>query len=270
MSAHVCSGPIGGSGVPFTTRIVRANVPAIKIVVLISTYMDSLAQGAVRSAFEAEPDAVMVAEGRAGPPIEDPDVPPTTLGAWEDAVHFCEGTWHTDGQKRTWMARHAVETWGAPLWGVWLDGDEVLVNGRWLRDRLQLLTWQDDERIAAQPDEPPTCGHPLRVIELDGSVAVAAAKCIRLDLVKAFLVSSSAIKFKTGVMAGYGNQPDSVRAWWGPRMQAVREDKRYLEPPLPLEPYVVHRSGLRHPKRAELRMHQQEEAELIRLGMKGS
>ncbi len=234
----------------------------MKLVGLVSCYKEGrLVQGAIRSALEAC-DHVAVFEGPAGEHLED--VPESDFGELE-GFHFQTGEWTTDAAKRTAMVKWC-RGYGSPTWGVWIDGDEVLVNGWALRDALQAVLWRDEEEGGK-----PSGGFPLRLVEMDGSLAVCRAKCVRVDLIDRYLVSSSGIRFKSGaVLADHaeGNLPQKISEWYiSERVKAIGEDRMMLEPPLPCEPFLVHRSPLRHPLRRKLRMHEQEARELRRLGI---
>lgn len=226
---------------------------------LCSTYKEGeLSRMAIESCLAAHFDQVIVFEGPAGEelPGELPDswIPP--------AVTARNGRWKTDAAKRTAMVK-ATRGFSEPTWGVWVDGDEVLLNGEFLRDQLQAVLWRD-EREGGQP----TAGFPLRLVEMDGSVAVCRAKCVRVDLIERYIVSSSGILFRNGAMMAEGNLPMAQAEWWIPeRMRLLEEGRMILTPPLPGEPYLLHRSPLRHPERAKVRLHVQEGRELDRLGL---
>lgn len=235
------------------------------IVGLCSSYAEgTLIQHAIRSALEGC-DQVVCFEGPAGDPIEG--VPETDLGMWAGAagLRFHRGEWKTDAAKRTAMVKHCQGRWptGA-IWGVWVDGDEILMNGEYLRDYIQQVTWLDKH----DPQDTPRAGFPIPLVELDGRVITCRAKVIRIDLIDHYLVSSSGIVFKNGVTMAEGNLPVDAEAWYQDREKEIVEDHAvFLPPPLPFEPYLAHRSALRHPLRAGLRMHEQEADELRRLGV---
>lgn len=229
----------------------------MKLISLISSYKEGpLIQAAIRSALVPGISRVVVFEGAAGPPLDG--CSETDLGDYSYTVDYHEGTWSTDAAKRTAIVKYAQQ-FGSPLWGVWIDGDEALINGEYLRDHVQRLEWQ------SEIDAEPYVGMPLRLVEMDGSVSVASGRVLRLDLISNYVVSIGGIKFKGGHTESHGNLPQSIREWRGPRTEAVLRDHLYLDPPLPGEPFLLHRSPLRHPERAKLRMHEQETRELERL-----
>lgn len=238
------------------------------VVGLVSCYREGrLIQAAVGSLMVPGISRVFVFEGPAGmivsaeaPETEITETPP---GA---QLEVRRGTWVTDAAKRTAIVKHVQAQYPKEqVWGVWVDGDEVLLNGAFLYDLLQALAWRDE----AEPDAPPTAGFPIRLVEMDGSVVVCRAKVLRVDLVSNYVVSSSGIRFKNGVVQAEGNLPDRIGDWWVPeRMAKLEAGERMLDAPLPGEPILLHRSPLRHPARAGARMHVQEAAELRKLGVK--
>lgn len=231
---------------------------AAVIVGLVSCYLEGpLVRGAVESALEAA-DHVLVFEGPAGEPLDDKRIPPSELpyGTWSgvDVVH---GTWRTDAKKRTAMIE-ACRRFEPPVWGVWVDGDEILVNARYLRDWLRVFDWRDE----LTPDAPATLGWPLKLVELDGGVVVCRGKCVRVDLIDSYSVSSSVFRTVADVEHGEGNVPFDYPKWAQDRAAGFAEGRLYLRPPLPCEPFLLHRSALRHPLRLGLRLHEQEAVEL--------
>jgi hypothetical protein len=242
--------------------------PPFFMVAMLSTYREGpLAFEAAKSCFDANMDGVVVWEGQAGPARAE-TAPETELPA-ADLLHYREGAWASDAAKRTAMLKWAREKWHQrPLWIVWLDGDEVLVNGRYLRDMLQLVMWEDELRGAsiANPDNPPSGGLPLRLVEADGSVSFAKGRCVRGDFVRRYTVSNLMLETVTGLELRLGNVQEREQDWTGPRRE-MHGEHMVLMPPLPCEPFVVHRSHLRHPARQTLRLHEQEHDELVRLGL---
>lgn len=243
----------------------------ITIVGMCSLYREGrLARLAVKSLVEAELDAVIVFEGIAGK--EHAEGPATDVGEYRRRVSWCEGVWATDAEKLTTMLNYAKQNYKTPLWGVWLAGDEVLVNGEHLRDMLQRVEWDNDVegRSILNPENFPTVGVPLRTVEHDGSVGLVRARCVRLDLIRRYVVSSHVLELVGGQVVQQGTQPDSASQWLEPRVAAYVDsgrDQNFLLPPLPGEPFTIHRSYYRHPDRQRLRMHVQERAELLAAGL---
>lgn len=231
----------------------------MRVVGLISSYKEGpLIQHAIRTAMEAC-DSVYVLEGPAGAPLEA-EVPETELGDYSGRVQIDAGRWRSDARKRTVLLQWAQREYGGPLWGLWLDADEVLVNGEYLRDWLQLLTWQEQSGGGRAE----RC--PLRLVELDGSISVTFAKLVRIDLVRSYEVSIAELLDEHGQIAKAGNFHDSFARYLDldpGRAAKLGQGYLYWPPgPAPLDPYIVHRSSLRHPARAGLRMNEQEASEL--------
>lgn len=252
----------------------------MKLLALISSYKEgTLIRGAINSAMGGT-DEVIVFEGPAGPPLEA-DCPETDAGFLRELCTWREGTWRTDAEKRTAMIAETRKH-EPPVWGVMVDGDEILVNGQYLRDELQALMWQEE----AEGGDP-FLGWPMNIVEHDGNVASCRAKVLRLDLIDSYSVSSSVFKTAIGTTHGEGNL--QVKLSELPQSVAVERliskieessgtqkeelialaqdlsDRLVLAPPLPGEPHLVHRSHLRHPNRRGLRMHEQEAAEIERV-----
>lgn len=232
----------------------------MKILGMCSSYMEgALVQGAIRSLLTAC-DHVLVMEGPAGPPVEG--CPPSELGLPYNRVTIQEGRWRTDARKRQAMLEWA-QRWHTdphvPLWGVIVDADEVLFNGEYVRDWLQALVWAEEADPTRQTE---FLGKPLRLIELDGGVSWARARLLRLDRIRTYEVSTSMFTNHRGIRHGEGNVPDKYSEWAEPRASYFEGDVMLCHPPIPGEPHLLHRSGLRHPARRGVRMHEQEASEL--------
>ena len=228
---------------------------------LVSTYLDgNLAYHAVKSAL-ACCDQVLVLEGPCGDPLQA-DVPATYLGELADdpRVTVQTGRWRTDAKKRTAMVEWAHRHASGPTWGLWLDADEYLVNGEFLPDWLQYLTWMDER------DDTPTMRQPLRLVELDGSISMSYVKLVRVDLVREYRVSIANLVNQMGIEEKAGNLHEHIGPWMQAHQQAAKGFLYWPPGPGPLDPFIVHRSMLRHPDRAGLRLHEQEAQELRRIG----
>ena len=238
----------------------------ISLVALVSAYKEGpLALGAIESALSCRPDRCLVMEGTAG---EEIDGCPDTVFSRGNGYELEYGSWRADAEKRTAMVER-VRGWNlpAPVWGVWVDGDEILENGRFLRDILQRLEWEDELRAASidEPENLPSMGYPIRIVEPSGLIITCRAKVIRLDLVKRYVVSSSVVESVLGGYMGEGNKPDSLSKWFDDReLFAAKDYAFYAHPPLPCEPFLVHRSWQRHPARSGTRMSDQEAVEFAR------
>ena len=260
------------------------------LVALISTYQEgTLANAAVQSCLTAGLE-VVVWEGPAGE--ERCDEAPVTeiLPTIDFRWHAAE--WSTDAVKRTEMLNYAKQQWHTkPLWVLWLDGDEQLLNGRALWDMCQSIMWADEHTGASilKPDNPPTGGAPIRLVEPDGSTSLLKGRLVRGDLIRSYVVSNLVLEMVNGISLRLGNvqtrvedQPHVQAAiHLGQLIQEASGSKKaeleeklndlfgllYLSPPLPGEPVIVHRSHLRHPARQALRMHEQEADQLDILGL---
>lgn len=234
----------------------------MKIIGLISSYLEGrLLEGAMRSLDRVGLDDFLVYEGPAGEPlnVNNSDLASTFA---RDVVHVSKcGRWRTDARKRNEMvqeAKHRAASIREPLWGVWLDGDEILVNGEYLRDQLQAVTWADEDGE--------TIHWPIRLIEADGSISIVVNRLVRLDLVQSVDISASVITNVHGVEEAWGNKQEDARIWLEMWMGGIDRGKMVAWPPLPCEPHIFHRSHLRHPERRGLRLHKQEDSELRKAG----
>ncbi len=232
------------------------------VIGLVSCFREGrLAADAIRTALEGC-DHVIAFEG----PVSGSQAagPESELGrfARSNRVTIEHGEWEDDAAKRTAMLARArllersirarAQT-QAPAWVVWVDGDEVLVWGEMLAGVL----------ARAEYEITGGGGMPLRIVELDGSVAMCYGKVISLDAVERYIVSSYHVQLKQGIevslpnvpicrAGGYplGEQPDNEAAldqWLG-RHRA----------PLQGEPHLLHRSMLRSPERTAPRLHDRE------------
>ena len=248
---------------------------------MVSTYREgNLARAAIRSVLEVELDALYVFEGPAGDPLENEDELPATwlpaatdtpdgfVAPWPDTrVIVHRGRWRTDARKRNEMLQRAKADYpDGPLWAVVVDADEVLVNSAYLRDRLEWILANDQHRGAsiATPDNPPMARWPLRLIEHEGSISLITARVFRADLLRSIDHSSSVVTNVAGVRDGWGNHAEVSKVWIELWLAAIDKGAMIAWPPLPCEPCLVHRSNLRHPGRARLRMSDQETVEFAR------
>ena len=207
-------------------------------------------------------DDLIVFEGPAGEPLEAV-VPGSEFPRGIEHVSKV-GRWRTDARKRDEMlqvAKHRARDIGSdPIWGVWLDGDEILVNGEYLRDILQAIVWNDER------DGEPTIRNPLWVVEADGSMALTNARVVRLDLIRSYDISVSVVTNEYGIEEAWGNTNPDARIFVEMFFSAVDAGKMAAWPPISCQPHIYHRSNLRHPARRGLRMHKQEADELKRAG----
>lgn len=240
----------------------------MKIIGLVSSFREgSLLESAIHSL--AALDAIVVFEG----PVEqnanatgEPSAIPNRVGGLQ--VSTVHGEWPADAAKRTAMiewcqSRKWLEN--EEVWGLWLDGDEVLLWGEYLHD------WVTRASQAGSADDP-VAGWPISIVEMDGSVAWCMGKLVRVDLIDRYLISSSFIQMKGGATRTVGN----VQCWTpldGPTQFVERplpptaDDPTPVErlphwrarPPLQGEPHLLHRWQLRPPSRGVERQHRAEE-----------
>ncbi len=242
------------------------------VVGLVSSYLAGpLLQGAVRSLLPCC-DRIIVFEGPAGDPHPDAAHLPPSEYEPDPRVQWREGVWRTDAHKRTKLleAAHGLRRQGESLWAVVLDDDEILFGGEYLRDWLRVLDWTEPDpgRVLDDGAEPYYHGRPMRLLELDGSTSWLRGRLIRADRLRRYIVSTSVFETTDGIRyQGGGNVEDRWSEWREPRQAYFDEDRLVVRPPLPTEPYVLHRSFLRHPLRAPLRMHAQEAQELRKAGI---
>jgi hypothetical protein len=244
------------------------------VVGFVSCYREGrLVRGAIDSVLEVELDRLYVFEGPAGEPLEnEEELPASELEGYDfhpaaDDIVIHRGRWRTDGRKRDAMLQRAKADYPAgPVWAVTVDADEVLVNGRYLRDRLAWLVANDERRGASTstPDNPPMARWPLHLVEHEGSMSLITARVYRVDLLRSIDHSSSVVTNVAGVQDGWGNYAASSAEFTRRWFEAVDRGAMIAWPPLPCEPHLVHRSNLRHPGRAALRMSAQEQREFAR------
>lgn len=236
----------------------------MRVVGLVSAFREGrLVDGAIRSLARVGLDDLLVSEGAAGELPEG--IMEAPASEYPEGIDVNHGRWRSDARKRDAMLqeakrRHALHE-GEPLWGVWLDGDELLAHGEYLRDRLQAVLWDDEARGGA-----PTLNLPLWTKEGDGSLAVTSGRLIRLDLLSSYEISVSVVRDFQGDEHGVGNVLTDASAWLDLWLRAVDAGRMIAWPPGPLEPCIVHRSHLRHPARRGYRLHRQELEELRKAG----
>lgn len=207
-------------------------------------------------------DDLLVYEGAAGEPLQLTAPLPISVFP-RDVRHVSkEGRWRTDARKRNEMLQEAKRRSPStePLWGIWLDGDEILVNGEYLRDILQAVVWNDER------DGDPTIRHPLWVVEADGGMALTNSRVVRLDLIRSYDISVSVVTNEHGVEEAWGNTNPDARVFAQMFFAAVDAGRMAAWPPISCQPHIYHRSNLRHPLRRGLRLHKQEASELRKAG----
>lgn len=248
------------------------------LVCLVSTYREGPPlRAGLRTILEAGFDAVHVWEGPALDVERDlGGAPESPLGEFRRDADVFHGSWPTDAVKHTEMIQHARrEFYDRPLWIMWMGGDELLLYGSALRDIAQHLLWQDEAEgrsIQAMIKDPGndavaiTGGGVVYLLEADGGLSIMRGRLVRGDAIRRYVVGDLVCELITGAQARLGNLPVDANVWMEERFTGMEAGRLFIPPPLPGEPLVVHRSHLRHPSRRTLRMHEQEHAELERLG----
>lgn len=213
----------------------------MKLLAFTSSYREgSLVQGAIRSGLAAA-DLVVCFDGPAGQASDRGE--PSDFSPWlsrkgqtkESRLIIRTGEWASDAAKRTAMIEWARGRYQPPVWCVWIDGDEVLLWGEFLRDYI-IRVMQGDAVKGGNP----TASFAVKLADMDGQVWNCFAKVLRLDLVEAILESSYQVKF-------YG--VDTVM---------VLPNEIGQLAPLQGEPHLLHRSMLRPPGRDKDRLHKRE------------
>ena len=247
------------------------------VVGFVSCYREGrLVRAAIDSLLEVELNHLYIFEGPAGEPLPNeqelpassiPEVNRFVYDRIETAVTIHRGRWRTDGRKRNAMLQRTKQDYPkGPVWAVVVDADEVLVHGRYLRDRLEWLVARDEltEASITTPDNPPMARWPLRLVEHEGSMSLITARVFRVDLLRSIEHSTSVVTNVAGVRDGWGNYAETSKRWIEQWLGAIDRGAMIAWPPLPCEPHLVHRSHLRHPARAGLRMSEQEQREFAR------
>lgn len=194
-------------------------------------------------------DGILVFEG----PVEgnEPAGPVSKIDR-ELATVVIEDEWETDAAKRTAMLTLAKRKWPGETWGLWLDGDEILLWGEYLRDWILRVSQQGTK-------ENPVGGWPLALVELDGTTTLCMGKLVRLDLIRQYLISSSYIELVNGDRRTVGNI-DYWNPIDGPTIFDPETGKPHwrARPPLQGEPHLQHRPILRDRGREVERQHKAE------------
>lgn len=224
----------------------------MRLVGLVSSYREgALVRECVRSALDAC-DSVLIFEGPVGEGHthgEESDFTEVDGFAKGRAV-IRHGKWASDAAKRTAMlqwVRARIEPHHTPTWGLWLDADEVILWGHFLKDILARVTDEDEEHF----------NWLMKLVEMDGSVVDCSGKCLRLDKLDHYVTSSYEIAFRsTPVTMALPNVPSETAPYQG-------------------LPHLLHRSPLRPKGRdaPELRLHMEEAklfpAMLEKAGLRG-
>lgn len=240
-----------------------------RLVCCVPTFKEGPLVVSALNSVQGHVDALVVWEGPAGKASVPDGCPETQDLSQDPLVYWHEGVWDSDPAKRTQMIRWCREKWhDRPLWVLWLDADEILVNAAGLRDLVRAQLWADEVDGASiiNPDRLPTGGIVLPYVEADGSVAREWGRLVRGDLIRRYLVSNLVVEGVNGVQNRLGRRLVIADEWRQPRAK-LHGPALVLDPPLPGEPCFVHRSHLRHPYRQQLRLHEQEHERLLELGL---
>ncbi len=230
------------------------------VIGLVSCFREGrLAADAVRTALEGC-DHVIAFEG----PVSGSEAagPVSDLDAFTRSrkVTIVDGEWADDAAKRTAMLERARWLYFStkvkptrPPWCVWIDGDEALIWG----EMLPAVLDRAEHEITGGG------GMPLRIVELDGSVAMCYGKVISLDAVERYLVSSYHVQLNGGIEVSLPNVPICRAGGYplGDPPADERELDKWLgtrRAPLQGEPHLLHRTMLRSPERTAPRLHDRE------------
>lgn len=222
----------------------------LKIIALISSFEEhpDMLDSCIESCRDL--DEIFVVDGPTTFPLNKFD------GAWDafrtprNKVRYMRatGVWKSDADKRTDILREA-KAWNHDAWGLWIDADEILLYGQYLRDHCN----RADEETA-------TGGSTIRIVEYDGSVAQCYGKLIRLGSVRRYILSSYEIELENRMTVALPNVP--ICSAGGIPIGEIegRDDPQLAlkRPPVIGEPHLLHRHGLRNPSRTAPRLHETE------------
>jgi hypothetical protein len=215
---------------------------APRLLGIVSSFREGpLLVSAVSSALEAC-QYVYVLEGPAGRP--EPDIGEesdlaTIRGNRRVLVERAE-RFPDEAAKRNYMLERVRERFPKLGWALYLDADEVLVDGRYLPD----LVW-----AAMHASESQVGSIPLLVTEADGSVG-KIHRVFSLALLERHVLSMSQFRF-AGASAVVTLPLIPV---WRPGEDVTA----FARPPLAGEPHLHHRAYYRPPRRLEHRLHKLE------------
>lgn len=226
---------------------------------VISSYQEGgLLMGAVSSLLPAV-DTVVVVEGPVAGAGDPSHVAEELMDVYPQVNWFSGATYKDDADKRNFGFRFAKRL--KADWLLWLDGDEVLLWPEYFRD------W-----AAAADYRTGIGGFPMRVVELDGSVALSNNRVVKVSAVRKFITGASTVELHTGMVVQLPNEKlcGAGGIPWGnmptfdngqPATPGSTELELFLarhRPPVHGEPHVLHRSLLRDPARQVQRQHEAE------------
>src|SRR5438132_503226 len=212
------------------------------LVGLVPTYREGrLAIGAINSLLPGC-DVVHVCEGPVGDaPLEGDETDLSPFKKNNQVVIWPQGSWASEVEKRNFMLQR-TRRFTPPVWGVYLDADEVFIGAEWVRD----LIWANQQHANEGRE---AAAIPVHVTEVDGSVG-RIHRVIRLDKLECHVLSMSQLKFfDSDIIPTFPDIPV-----WRPGEKITATNR----PPMPGEPHIHHRSYYRPPRRGDYRLHQLE------------
>lgn len=224
---------------------------ATLIAALVSSYREGRPFRSTLASAVTGADWVMVDDAPIGDAPELGDETPRADIYPNVYVEPVRGRYPDDAAKRTHMLQRAKTIHNRrgdpdPLWILWLDGDELLLYGEYLAD----LAYRAEFETGGG-------GFPIRIVELDGSVAMCYGKVIRADAVRAYQHSSYQVELVNGMTVALPNVKICAAGgvpYLTPEAHAAlatNQDEILAlhRPPLIGEPHLLHRSILRSPER---------------------
>lgn len=219
----------------------------MEIIALISSYQETMLDSCIESA--ASLDKIFVFEGPTTYNeniLQHRDMP--RLSRLHVPYILYSGRWKSDADKRTEMLKEA-QAWNYDAWGIWIDGDEILLYGEYLRDHTMRASYETGAG-----------GYTLRIVEYDGSVAQCHGKIIKLDAISRYIMSSYEVELASGLTVALPNVPICSAGGIPIGDISERDDPKLAtnRPPVIGEPHLLHRHGLRNPNREAPRLHDKE------------
>jgi hypothetical protein len=194
-----------------------------------------------------------------GPTTSDENFTSTARLSDNEDYYEVHGYWKSDADKRTEMLILA-KVWDREAWGLWLDGDEILLYGEYLKTLCKRAEI-----------ETATGGVSLRIVEYDGSVSQSYGKLIKLSEIRRYVMSSYEVILRNGITVALPNVP-ICSAGGLPIGEITNRDDPILalaRPPVIGEPHILHRHGFRNPEREAPRLHDKESEDIQRLVEEG-
>lgn len=195
----------------------------------------------------------------------NPDMVVDRLGQHQDYLHMATQRKYADAAGK----RNACIAWARSVgatWAVWLDADEVMLWPQYLRSMILRAEMEADEETAIG-------GFPIRVVELDGSVALGNNRIVSMAAVKEYLHDAYQARLVNDMVVALPNEkvcgPGGIPYGAYPMQQmadgtivpiADTEDERVQaflarhRPPVAGEPHILHRAVLRDPNRQAARL----------------